>query len=107
MSNKFKDFFIGNTSKKLIEKAICPVLAIPNKFDNYKVKTIVYATDFEKEDLNAIKDLTEIAKKLKSTVKIVHISTKKELKDIEQMEWFKELLEQVTPVAKAVGFEMM
>lgn len=92
--HKFKDFFIGNTTKKLIEKAVCPILAIPNKFDNYKVNNIVYATDFEMEDIYAIKNLTEIAKKLKSTVKIVHISIEKELKDIEQMEWFKELLEQ-------------
>jgi nucleotide-binding universal stress UspA family protein len=92
--HNFKDFFVGNTTKKLIEKAVFPVLAVPNEFDNYNVTNIVYATDFKKGDLYAIKNLTEIAEKLNSTIHIVHISVKKELKDIEQMEWFKELLEQ-------------
>ncbi|WP_372745865.1 universal stress protein [Lutibacter sp.] len=92
--NKFKDFFIGTTTKKLIEKAICPVLAIPNEFEEYNFKTFVYATDFEKEDIFAIKELAQLAEKLNSTIKVVHIANENNNKAFDEMEWFKELVNQ-------------
>lgn len=92
--DKFKDFFLGNTTKKLIEKAICPILAVPNEFEEYSFKTFVYATDFKKEDIYAIQYLSQIAEKFNSTLKIVHIYTEKDFKGAEQMDWFKELVKQ-------------
>ncbi len=63
----------GNTTKHLIEKAPCPVLKIPSDVSLTQIKTIVYATDFEEEDLGAIGKLTEIAEPLNANIKIVHI----------------------------------
>lgn len=94
--HKFKDFFIGNTTRNLIEKSICPVLAVPDDFLSNKIKTIVYATDFEKEDVFTLKDLAKIAEIFNSTIKIIHISNITKTNDLEQMEWFKELVLQQT-----------
>ena len=50
--NKFKDFIMGNTTRQLLEKAPCPVLAIPEDVVFGEIKTVVYATDYEKEDID-------------------------------------------------------
>ncbi|WP_298369390.1 universal stress protein [uncultured Lutibacter sp.] len=89
-----KDFLMGNTTKILIEKAPCPVLAIPEKAVFNNIDTIVYASDFEQEDISAIYRIVEITKKFNTKIKIIHVSTKKENNAEEQMQWFKEMLEQ-------------
>ena len=49
-----QDVLLGSTTKRLIKKAACPVLTIPPDADYTTPKTIVYATDFEQEDVYAI-----------------------------------------------------
>ena len=89
-----RELIMGSTAKQLIEKAPCPVLAIPSDASHAEIKTIVYATDFEEEDIYAIRKLVEIGKPLGADIKIVHISTKDEYAGDLQMEWFKEMLEE-------------
>ncbi|REE82793.1 nucleotide-binding universal stress UspA family protein [Lutibacter oceani] len=88
----FKDFFMGNTTKQLIEKAPCAVLAIPANSRLRELKTIVYASDFEEEDISAISNLANIAKFFNAKIKIVHISSEKEKNGETEMEWFKEMV---------------
>lgn len=90
--SQVNDLFIGSTTQNLIHNSPIPIITIPsinslNKYDN-----IIYATDFEKEDVFAILNLIEIIEPLNPTIKITHISTKKEYKGQDQMEWFKEIL---------------
>jgi len=95
--NVLHDALLGTTTKRLIKKAACPVLAIPSDARYSAPKTIVYATDFEQEDVFAIRKTIELAERFKSEIKVVHISTKKEYAGEIQMEWFKNsLTEKVT-----------
>ena len=87
-----REIIMGSTTKQLIEVAPCPVMAIPADASHTTFKTIVYATDFEEEDVYAIRKLSEMAKRFDAEIKIVHISTKEEYKGEMQMEWFKEML---------------
>ncbi|MBU2906251.1 universal stress protein [Arenibacter algicola] len=87
-----EEMIMGSTTKKLIEKAPCPVIAIPNDILPRNMDTMVYATDFEEEDIHAIQKLSEIAKPLKAKIKVVHISTNEEYAGDLLMEWFKEML---------------
>lgn len=89
-----EEFLIGSITKQLIEKAGCPVLAIPVNAILINIETIVYATDFEEEDINAIFKLSQIAKIFNGTIKVVHISSEKDLNAQQEMDWFEELLEQ-------------
>jgi len=47
----FKEFIMGNTTRHLIEKSSCPVLSIPADVSHRQIETIVYATDYEKDDI--------------------------------------------------------
>jgi nucleotide-binding universal stress UspA family protein len=87
-----ENFIMGNTTIQLINKAPCPILAIPTISKLKNIKTVVYATDFEQEDVSAISKLISLLKPFKPTIKITHVSTKKEYDGQLQMEWFKEIL---------------
>ncbi|MGB5500372.1 MAG: universal stress protein [Maribacter sp.] len=89
-----KEVLLGSTTSALIEKADCPVLAIPEKVSSKEIKTIVYATALEESDVLAIEKMLGLAKQFKASIHIVHISTKSEYAGEDQMEWFKEMLQQ-------------
>lgn len=101
-----KEIIMGSVAKQLIEKAPCPILAIPADASYHEIKTIVYATDFEEEDVYAIRKLAEMAEQFEAEIKIVHISTKKEYEGETQMEWFKDLLKQKVDYKK-MNFELL
>ncbi len=89
-----RGLFSGSIAKALIEKVNCPLLIVPNTKPFKEIMTIVYATDFEEGDILAIKKLVEIATPSSAKIKIVHIPTKDEYAGDDQMEWFKEMLNQ-------------
>jgi len=88
-----KELFMGDTSMSLIEKAPCPVLLVP-KNASENLKTIVYATDFEQEDIGAIYIVSQIARKFDAKIKVVHIAPSIIGDGNIKMEWFKEMVEQ-------------
>lgn len=72
--SKLRRLIMGSTARTLIEEAPYPVLTIPADTLYSPIKTIVYATDFEDEDLGAINKLAEIAEPLHAKIAIVHVS---------------------------------
>ena len=88
-----REVIMGNTTKHLIEKSPCPVLSIPADASPKLIETILYATDFEEEDIGAIDKLTEIAKPLNAKIKIVHISSLKETIGKEEMKAIEEKIQ--------------
>ncbi|NHF59750.1 universal stress protein [Flavobacteriaceae bacterium TP-CH-4] len=101
-----RELLLGSTTKQLIDKAPCPVLAIPADTEYTSIKTIVYASDFEEEDVYAIRKLAEIAEPFNAEIRVVHISTKKEYKGEMQLEWFKDELEEKVTY-DALEFELV
>jgi nucleotide-binding universal stress UspA family protein len=101
-----RELIMGSTTKKLIEKAPCPVLAIPYDISHRTIKTIVYATDFEEEDVHAIKKLVEMAQPLDAEINVVHITTENEYAGETQMEWFKDMLNEKVNYPK-IEFQLL
>jgi nucleotide-binding universal stress UspA family protein len=104
--SKLKELLMGSTSMGVIRQANCPVLTIPGETQFKPFGHIIYATDFEEEDIEAINSLTEIAGLFDANLKVIHISTKHEDAVSEKMEWFKELLKEKVDYSK-LNFELL
>ena len=89
-----RGYFSGNIANAILAESPCPVIMAPNQFRYRKLKTLIYATDFEERDIEAIKNLVALAAPYEAEILVVHIPTKEEYSGMEQMEWFKELLNQ-------------
>ena len=77
-TSKLRRLIMGSTARGLIAEAPYPVLTIPADASYNEISTIVYATDFQEEDLGAINKLAEIAEPLNAKIQIVHVSPVKE-----------------------------
>tara|TARA_R110000744_G_scaffold82351_7_gene161836 strand:- start:904 stop:1755 length:852 start_codon:yes stop_codon:yes gene_type:complete len=86
------NYLLGSTTTTLIEKADCPILAIPPNTPFKAIDKIVYASDFEGSDIFAIEDLIELAKPFDAEIYLVHITSKDNKTSADQMEWFKNML---------------
>ena len=66
----FKIF--GSITSEIILKSKLPVLAIPEKYQYKKIKTIVYATDL-KNLINELKGFVPVAKRLDATIEVLYL----------------------------------
>jgi len=73
-SGKALDKVWGTNTANVIQKATCPVLAIPVGASYEGIKSIAYATDFDKGDTELLYQLTLIAIAIKAQVHCVHIN---------------------------------
>lgn len=87
-----RGLFTGSIAKVLIEKVATPILIVPSTNQFQKIKSLVYATDFEDADILAIKKLVKIAAPFDAIIKIVHVANKDESVKNDKMEWFKEIV---------------
>ena len=64
----------GTNSSKVIEKATCPVITVPEDNTHTNIKTIVYATTYLHSDLDCLKNLVDITKLFDANLEVVHVS---------------------------------
>ncbi len=69
-----KEMFMGSNTASVIERAKCPVLAVPAIAGFNGIKKILYASDYHASDLDALQKLVEIAKLFKAKIIVTHIS---------------------------------
>lgn len=70
--------FFGSNAASVIEESERPVLAIPEDVTFTPPKRIVYATDYQNSDLDALRQLTVLAKPFQSAINVVHIIREEE-----------------------------
>lgn len=86
--------FSGSIAKALLEKVSCPLLIVPSGKRFKKIKTIVYATDFEEADIIALQRLVEIARPFNAKINMIHVPTEHVYAGKDKLEGFKEMLHQ-------------
>lgn len=69
-----KEVFLGSVAGEVMEKAACPVLAVPSSavFDG-NLDKLAFATDYNREDPVAIRWFAELAKTIGAKIEVVHI----------------------------------
>lgn len=100
-----RKYLLGSTTTVLIEKADCPVLAIPPNTPFKSIKNIVYASDLEGSDIFTIEDMVAFASPFDARIHVVHITSNDKKTSEEQMEWFKNMLKHKVSY-KNIDFEI-
>jgi len=73
------EVIFGSNTAKVIEKATCPVIAVPENALFKTIKKITYASDYHNSDMEALKKVLELAKPFKAQLNVLHITEKKHL----------------------------
>lgn len=106
-ASNLREVIMGSTSMGVIQKALCPVITIPeNALAEPIIKKIVYATDLNENNFNIINGLKEFATHFDAEIAVVHILTDAEQVLEKELDNFqKELTEKVT--YKKLNFEVL
>lgn len=71
--SRLKGIFMGSHTMNLIEKAKCPVFAIPADHEIHDVRSIVFGTNYMEGDDISIGWLGDLAKTLQAEFAVVHV----------------------------------
>jgi len=77
--------YFGSNTLHVIKESTCPVFCIPEGTSINDLKKLVYAYNYQEEDIHALKEVITLATNLKATVDVLHISTE-ELKSLTKEE---------------------
>lgn len=81
--------FLGSITTEVMMQAPCPVLAIPEDARYGGVHDIAYATAFDPADEHAVDQLMDLGKSLGARVHFVHVNTKSDEGNIQDIETVK------------------
>ena len=90
-----KELIVGSTTKSLVAKAVCPVLAIPENAFFRKIQQIVYASDFDPNDIPAIKRTIPISQAYHAKLSVLHLFENEAKEQIEAVIFQQQLTDEV------------
>lgn len=73
-ASNFMDKWLGTNTQKVIKDADCPVWVIPNKSKVEYPDKILYAADFQEDEIVALRKLLWITQPLKASCKVIHVN---------------------------------
>ena len=90
--SRIKEVILGSTTKALVKNSPIPVMAIPENTDQKDFSKVLYASDLQEDDIQAISKLVQLVEPYQSEIQILHIHPDSEYKGTEKIDWFKELV---------------
>ncbi len=78
----------GSNTVRVIEKAHCPVISVPDKADYDQITKIAYACCFNKSEIESMERVAEIARFFKAQLTILHIYSESFEEEKEEMSRF-------------------
>ncbi len=95
--NTLEEILIGSNTQAVIEKVKCPVLAVPAKAAAVPFRHFVYASNYQPEDVEAIRQLLNLVAVFKAEVEIVHVSSQESADSHSKASKFRENLRAQLP----------
>lgn len=80
-----KEMIMGSNTATVIEKAKCPVIAVPESAEYNGIRKITYATDYHASDITALKKIVEIARPFEAELLVLHVSDEELTQDTDEM----------------------
>jgi nucleotide-binding universal stress UspA family protein len=87
-----RSYFSENVANKLLTGLDVPLLLLPPEVYYHGLSTLVYATDFERADVQALKKLVALVEPYGALIKVVHVPRKKEIDSKQKMEAFETMV---------------
>lgn len=69
-----KDFFIGSNTERVVRNADIPVLVVKNDVANTNFETVVFATDFDQENIIPYQKATKLFDDFGTNIKLLYIN---------------------------------
>lgn len=86
--------YLINDNSYYIEEARCPVMIVPEEAEFKEIKKIIYATDYQEQDIESIKRLGNLAEHFQAGVTALHvIDDEKKFEESLEDKGFRSLLE--------------
>jgi nucleotide-binding universal stress UspA family protein len=95
--NTLEEILVGSNTAAVIDRVKCPVLTVPLKAHPAPFQHIVYASNYEKEDAEALQEVLEFARLFQARVEIVHVSAEASDSVHSKASQFRERLTQALP----------
>jgi nucleotide-binding universal stress UspA family protein len=86
---------MGSTVKGLVAKAPCPVLTIPENALFKEIKQIIYASDYNQNDLAALKRLADFGEVYNAEISVIHVFNSEPVRDSKTVAFQRLLTEQL------------
>jgi nucleotide-binding universal stress UspA family protein len=80
----FEKILFGSNTATVIEKASCTVLSVPSSNCFTKPEKILFATNFERDDVHAALQIVRLAKPFGAHLVIAHVLTTSDVEEIER-----------------------
>lgn len=70
-----KEFFVGSNAEKIVRTAACPVITVKERSENFAPKTLVYASSFYGETVEAFGEIKELLDLFNPEVHLLKVIT--------------------------------
>lgn len=77
-----KRFLESRTAEKIMQKAPAPVIAVPESYENFRLKNIMYVTNFHKLDIHILEQVIKLIGNRSFKIHVCHFAPEKEDKEI-------------------------
>jgi nucleotide-binding universal stress UspA family protein len=95
--NTLEEILIGSNTAAVIDRVRCPVLTVPLKAHPAPFQHIVFASNYEKEDAMALKQVLPFAQLFNAQVEIVHVTHEAGNNNADRLNRYRQELTQVLP----------
>jgi len=98
--------YVGSNTVKTLERAPCPVLCVPTEANYREPKKIMYATNYQEEDIDSLTRLGLFAEPFESEIHVVHMCHSKNLMERATYADFQQRIEEAIPSTDFIFEEM-
>ena len=70
-----QEMFIGSNTEKVVRRSNIPVLVVKKGSDNFKIKDIVFASDFSSECKKTFQNVLDFANVFKAKIHLLYVNT--------------------------------
>jgi nucleotide-binding universal stress UspA family protein len=100
-----KKYLFGTNTAEVIKETDNTILVVPENFQYKSFKNILFATDFNDSDIEAITEMAKLAENNNARLIILHVSLQEEYEE-SMLDWFEELVKEKTSYSE-INFRLL